>query len=570
MDFPSKFNCSRVGVGLSLTMFPAETMSVRNRADRLRLISNIQFFDCPIWPGLVVICCTLVVAQAGVQVQLGQNFTASTLFTDSSVVPPDTDGAVGPNHFVEFINGRFAVFDKGTGTNVISITDNDFWTNTGVDLTGLALSDTRVIYDPLSGHWFASEIDLNRSSLVNNRFLLGISATADPSGLWNAVAFQADPAGNFADFPRLGVDAKGVYLTGNMFNASGNLIGVLITSIPKADLLLSTPTATNRTTSGVVSEASLGFSLEPVVNFNPTNSAESVVAVPTDGTAMIGPNFIPQTSLMTFQVLGADTPSATFSVSTSIPVPSYLVNINPPQPDGQSTLDNGDARIGAYAFQVGDNIYAAHGVQIGSRSAIRWYRLSATNNVLLESGTISDTNQDLFYPSIAAATNGFVVIGFNGCSLNTFVSSYAAAGKTINGTTTFGDKVLLKAGEANYERPANGDNRWGDYSTTTVDVTNPNHFWTIQEYAAAGNLWATHVTELILTEVPPLLQIAGAGTNAVLFWPTNEIDFTLVAATNLAPNAVWSLVTNSVSVVGNQNAVTVAANNARQFFRLKR
>jgi hypothetical protein len=503
-------------------------------------------------------------------VQLGQNFTASTLFTDSNLVPPDTDGAVGPNHFVEFINGRFSVYDKASGSNAQTMTDVAFWTGIGVDLAGLEVSDPRIIYDPLSGRWFASQIDLNRNNSVSNRFLLAVSASNDPTGQWNSVAFQADPAGNFADFPRLGLDAKGVYLTGNMFNGAGNFVGVLITSIPKADLLLSTPTATNRTTSGVLPEASLGFAPEPVVNFNPTNNAENVLAVPTDGTAMSGGHFIPQTSLLTFQVLGADTPSATFSPSTAIPVPSYLVNLNPFQPDGTNTLDNGDARIGSYVFQVGDSIYATHGVQLGPRSAVRWYRLSAANHVLLESGTISDTNLDLFYPSIAVSTNGFVVIGFNGCSLNTFVSSYAVAGKTINGTTVFGDKVLLKAGEGNYEQGASGDNRWGDYSTTTVDAANPNHFWTIQEYAAAGNVWSTQVTELIVSEVPPLLQLTKAGTNAVLSWSTNDFGFTLMSTTNLAPNPVWSPVTNPISIVADQNTVTVAANKGNQFFRLKR
>jgi hypothetical protein len=130
--------------------------------------------------------------------------------------------------------------------------------------------------------------------------------------------------------------------------------------------------------------------------------------------------------------------------------------------------------------------------------------------------------------------------------------------------------MLLKAGEGNYEVSPSGDNRWGDYSTTTVDAANPNHFWTIQEYAAAGNLWSTQVTELIVSVVPPLLQIAEAGTNAVLSWPTNDIDFALVSAPNLTPNTGWSAVTNSVTIVGNQNTVTVAANNTRQFFRLKR
>jgi hypothetical protein len=339
----------------------------------------------------------------------------------------------------------------------------------------------------------------------------------------------------------------------------------LITSIPKADLLLSTPTATNRTCSGLVPQFQRGFTLQPVVNFNPASDGEFVLSVENDGT-----DFVPHTNLLSFRVLQADTASATFSASTNLTVPSYFVPINPPQPDGMSTLDDGDVRIGGYAFQVGDSVYAAHAIEEGTRAVIRWYRIRASDSSLLESGTIRDTNLDLFYPSIAANTNGFVVIGFNGSSTNTFVSSYAVAGRTINGTTGFGAKTLLKGGAANYERSAGGSNRWGDYSTTTADWANPNHFWTIQEFPSAQNIWSTQVTELIVSEAPPVLAIVRSGANMVLSWPTNSIGFTLESAASISPGSLWSAVTNSVSVAGDQNAVSLPSDDPTQFFRLKR
>src|SRR5579864_759963 len=58
-----------------------------------------------------------------VVVDIGQNFTASTLNVDSSAVPPDSDGAAGPLHYVEMINGRFSVFDKSNGNKVKTTTD---------------------------------------------------------------------------------------------------------------------------------------------------------------------------------------------------------------------------------------------------------------------------------------------------------------------------------------------------------------------------------------------------------------------------------------------------------------
>ena len=408
---------------------------------------------------------------------MGQNFTAATFGIDATLVPPDSNGAIGPQHFVELINGRFSVFDKSSGTRVQTSSDTSFWNNAGVSFAGgVFVSDPRVIYDPLSSRWFASQVDFVPGNEISNRFLLAVSATADPTGSWNGVAWMADPGGSFADYPRLGVDAKGVYLTGNQFDLIGNLAGVLITSIPKADLLLGTPTVTNLTTSGLMTISDRGFTLQPVVNFAPTNDSEFVLAVENAGT-----DFETHTTLKSFNVQAADTPSAVFTTNTDITVPGYFVPINPPQPDGNDSLDDGDVRIGGFAFQVGDVVYATHAVEEGPRAVIRWYRLRATDHTLLEAGTLSDPDLDLFYPSIAANTNGFVVIGCNGSSTNMFVSSYGFAGRTINGTTVFGPKVLLKPGVANYERPAGGSNRWGDYSTTTVDWSNPNHFWTIQE-----------------------------------------------------------------------------------------
>lgn len=507
---------------------------------------------------------------AAIHLEIGNNFTGASLFTDAFTVPPDSNGAIGPAHFVEFVNGRFSVYAKTNGAKVQTMTDTVFWQNAGVNLDGLELSDPRIIYDPLSGRWFASQIDLNRTNLVANRFLLGISATADPTGVWQAVAWPADPGGTFADFPRLGVDANGVYLTGNQFDGSGNFAGVIITSLPKVDLLLTTPTAANRTTSGLITYGNHGFSLEPVLNFNPVAGNEPVLAAESDGT-----DFQYHTILKFFAVSNSATANAVFDAVSNVVVPPYFVPLNPPQPDGLVTLDDGDLRIGSYAVQVGDDIYAVHGVELNpgfadGRAALRWYRIGASDRQLRESGTISDTNLDLFYPSLAVNTKGFIVIGFNGCSTNTFVSSYAVAGRTINGQTVFGDRVLLKAGAGNYELSVGGDNRWGDYSTTTVDADNPGHFWTIQEFPSAANVWSTAITEMIVTEIPPALGLNLTNGLFQLTWPTNEIGYALQAATNLNAGATWSGVSNAVTVINQQFTVTVTNKFASQFFRLAR
>jgi hypothetical protein len=67
------------------------------------------------------------------------------------------------------------------------------------------------------------------------------------------------------------------------------------------------------------------------------------------------------------------------------------------------------------------------------------------------------------------------------------------------------------------------------------------------------------------------LNIAAAGTNAVLAWPVYPTGFVLESTTNLAPPSVWS--TNDLpppSLTNNQNYLLLNATNANQFFRLCR
>ena len=128
---------------------------------------------------------------------IGLNFTGSTLndaraLTRTQFAPPDTMGAIGPNDFAELINGVFAVYDKSSGALVGSrISDTTFWSTKvgiGADLSA-GLTDPRILYDPASRHWFATEVT---AVSTGNLVLLGRSDTADPTGTWQGVSFVGD------------------------------------------------------------------------------------------------------------------------------------------------------------------------------------------------------------------------------------------------------------------------------------------------------------------------------------------------------------------------------------------
>jgi hypothetical protein len=171
-----------------------------------------------------------------------------------------------------------------------------------------------------------------------------------------------------------------------------------------------------------------------------------------------------------------------------------------------------------------------------------------------------------------------VVIACNGSGPNTFVSSFAYVGQTIAGKTTFGSPILLKAGVTSYH----GDDeelailideppylsRWGDYSATTLDPNDPNHFWTIQMYPSATSIYATEVTELIVTPTYPGLSIVLANNNATVSWPSSASAYHLETTADVSSTG-WSSITQNLSTNNNQISFTTPVGAAPAFFRLK-
>ncbi len=533
-----------------------------------------------------------VSAPAEVAVDIGQNFTGSTFGDISQALPPDANGAIGPAHFVEFINGVVSFYSKTNPDDVVRIADVDFWNEAGVTVSSSsAVTDPRVIYDPVSQRWFASQVDFNATvsdpTLTANNFLLAVSTSSDPNDPWHAFRFRADPTtGRFADFPTLGLDANGVYISGDFFHAQTN-IGPGLVCIPKADLVAATPTIANLTRFGVMSFTNRGEVIQPAICFDGSSSGNMLAM------GDIGSDSEPHSNVVSYAVQNAATASATLTAPISIPVSPYVVPFNsdmgfplfnPVQPDGSTTLQANDARLSAKVYAVRGVLYAVHNTEINGRIAIRWYRINATTRALMESGTIADPNLDLFFPSIAANAGGVVVIGYNGSSINTLVSCFAIVGATANGVTTFGSPMLLQSGVASYhdineilaqllDEPVT-DSRWGDYSSLSVDPDDPNRFWSIQMYPSGVDsstgfdvgIWSTQITEILTAN--PVLSIAVSNTTAVVSWPGTAIAFDLESNTNLAAASGWTIVTPNFSTNNGLVYYQTSPTGQARFFRL--
>ena len=263
---------------------------------------------------------------------IGLNFQSANRNV-AGFIPPDTMGAVGPDHIVTLINGRYRTFDKLDGGQLESLSLDGFWLAAGVNPTNFAF-DPRVLYDSEVGRWYATSLDNPRQ---NNRFLFAVSDTADPTDGWTGFAVDSDSSnGRWADFPQMSFDDDGVYIGANMFDIDGG--SVLSTQrstlvLPKSGLLANPPSIAGRTL--VEDHISIsGFAAQGVV-YGSEGAGLPSVFVSGDGSSMllsqlVGP--ISSPSFASFTTVGL----------TSVSGPPLAEQ---PNDTGITGLDTGGTRV---------------------------------------------------------------------------------------------------------------------------------------------------------------------------------------------------------------------------------
>jgi hypothetical protein len=422
---------------------------------------------------------------------LGTNFTGVT-FRDTRVIPPDSFGAVGLDHIVQVANGSFSIYDK-QGNQIRRSSLDGFFADAGLPTRNAANNfDSRVIYDPTSQRWFATAADrtdangIGQTFPLGNRVVLAVSNSADPTQGWKGYALPASSANQpqFADAPTLGVDADGVSIGVKLFDSSLSNTKSTLISIPKQDLLGNNPTIANSNIVIGVPQSNYGSLIVPITDFS--NPADGKV------------DFLSQGSdnQLIRSILN---PNGNLSNPIGIDVDPFSNPLLGLQPNGTRNLESGDGSLGGSVMRVGNSIWGVHVStnKAGQQNELRWYEIDATSNRIKQQGNLGEVGYDYLYPSLAVNQQGNVVIGFNRSSQNEFISSYAIAGSTQNGRTTFGQPLLLKAGAGNYFRDfGSRRNRWGDYSSTVIDPSDPLSFWTIQQVAGSNNEWLTQISQV--------------------------------------------------------------------------
>src|SRR2546421_1490186 len=120
------------------------------------------------------------------------------------VIPPDTNGDVGPNHYVEWVNLAFSIYSK-TGTRVYGPSAGSaLWSGFGGVCESSNDGDPVVQYDSLAGRWLFSQLALPNYPSGPFYQCLAVSTSSDPTGSYYRYQYTFSNT-VLNDYPKFGV-----------------------------------------------------------------------------------------------------------------------------------------------------------------------------------------------------------------------------------------------------------------------------------------------------------------------------------------------------------------------------
>ncbi|TMQ17548.1 MAG: hypothetical protein E6J90_22165 [Deltaproteobacteria bacterium] len=158
------------------------------------------------------------------------------------VSPPDTNGDVGPNHYVQMANLLVRVFNKAGAPLTPPFRLSSLFAPLGGQCAADDAGDPVVLYDPLSDRWVLSQFAFLTTAAPPYHECFAISQTPDPTGAYFLFDFVT-PGANFPDYPKLGVWPDGYYMTTNQFLNGATFNGAGVFAFERARMVAGDPTA---------------------------------------------------------------------------------------------------------------------------------------------------------------------------------------------------------------------------------------------------------------------------------------------------------------------------------------
>lgn len=409
--------------------------------------------------------------------------------------PPDNDGAPGTTQYVQYINTAYEVFDKSGNKILGPLAGNSFWSGFAGSCSSDNSGDPIIRFDAAAQRWVVSQFAINGSA--PDFECVAVSKTDDATGAYNRYAFSFN---NFPDYPKMSVWPDAYYFTFNNFNTAGTIfIGANVCAADRTKML-----AGSAATIQCFQQNSNQFGMLP----SDLDGATPPAAGTPNFVMELDPSGSANLDLFKFHVDFNTPANSTFTGPTLIPVAAFVPLCNTqqrgrcvPQPTaGSDKLESLANRL-MYRLvyrNFGDHsvLLTTHSIVAGSSGGVRWYEIRnpETTPTVFQSGTFAPDAQYRWMPAIAMDSNQDIAVGYSrsGTGTGQFPSLAYAGRVPTDGLGTLESEVTLLAGLGS--QTGNGD-RWGDYSSLTIDPTDDCTFWFTEEYQKqnGGFDWSTAV-----------------------------------------------------------------------------
>ena len=428
------------------------------------------------------------------------------------VNPPDPNGEVGPNNFVEIINLVFAVYDKAGNLLAGPIDTGSLWADFAIPDCTDPSGDPVVLYDQFMDRWLLSQFTTSGLSDPNKPFwnCVAISTSGDPTGTYFRYAFETTSDGifYFPDYPKYGNWTDSYVLTTREFGPTIEY-GIGVYALEKNKMVNGDPNARSVKFFIDGNDPDLlplvGDGLLPA-DVDGKQKPKTDTAIPIIGTqdddADYGATF-DALNIWDLFIKWRSTPIASLGLNTQLHTASFdsIFPCTPtsrdclPQPGIVNTAQYLDIlsyrqrptfRLAYRNFKTYESLVTNQSVEATPGVAgARWYEIRRDG-----AGTYSLYQQGTYAPgdgvhrwmgSIAMDKKGNMALGYsvvNGVDVFPGIRYTGRLASDPLGQMTLGEETIING--SGVQRTTNS--RWGDYTDITVDPTDDCTFWYVNEY----------------------------------------------------------------------------------------
>ena len=452
-------------------------------------------------------------------------------------VPPDTTGDIGPNHYVQAVNTLYVVYGRDGATfgrpHAVCRHRRSLRALDPGDALGLFCDDHNrgdpvVLYDEQADRWVISQFAFAATEPAKVpvppfKLCVAVSKTANPAGSWHLYEFElSNDAAAFPGYPKVGVWRDAYYVSANVFDLTqspAKSAGGFALALEREQMLIGgsprsvsfTPAASDPRFFGLLPADVDGGPA-------PAGAPGLFVALGDDNFNVAETDGLKVWSATVTWPDPPATPSLTLTEVASLSVPAFDSALCGgsrdciPQPDTTIGLDplSGQLlhRLAYRNFGTHESLVVAHVADVSGadQAGMRWYELrnGGAGWKVLQSSSFAPDDRHRWMGSIAMDVQGNVGLGYTTSGATTFPSlNYAGRYATDElGVLTQGEGTLI-AGGGSQLSPTN---RWGDYSTLSIDPSDGCTFWFTSAYypATTMTLWHTRIGTFSLLTDPRL------------------------------------------------------------------